>query len=165
MKKIFFVILCVSMLVTFTACENIFGAGEVEPLSAPGISVTTPEPSTEPEMAKDGEVLVKANGDGVNIRNAPNTDEGTEILGTTIYGDHFPYTENLELDGWYQITYKNEIAYITASYSELVWVEASEVPNVMSEYAYAQDATTPEDDGEDTEDTEGTDDTESSEGE
>ncbi len=140
MKKLFLIVLCIMIATAFTACSNIFGVGEVEPLSAPGISVPTPQPSTEPELAKEGEVLVKANGDGINIRNAPST-EDTEIVGTTINGDHFPYTENLELDGWYQITYKNQVAYITANYSELVWVESDEVALVLSPYSYAQDAT------------------------
>ncbi len=144
MKKLLLVIAILSFALVSCATPETdmqsSEAGGSTELVAPGIYVPTPAPSTAPETTLKGEVLIRVTNSDINIRTEPNT-ETSEILGKASYDEHFPYTENLEIGDWYQITYKNETAYISSGFSEIVWVEETDVPLVMSPYAYAQDET------------------------
>lgn len=83
-------------------------------------SVTTTAPTPE-QTAKA--VLVNADG-GLNIRSKPSTDG--EILDTAENGSKLPLLVETPTDGWYQIEYSGQTAYVSAEYASVVDVTLEE---------------------------------------
>lgn len=81
-------------------------------------SVETPVPV---QMAKA--VLVKADV-GLNIRAKPSTN--AEILGLAEYHTMLPLLVETATDGWYQVEYEGNPAYVFAEYAEMREVTLSE---------------------------------------
>ena len=61
---------------------------------------------------KTGTVYVRA--DGINVRSEARTTTDKNIIGTANLGDSYSYSKYN--DAWYQITYENSTAYISATY-------------------------------------------------
>lgn len=80
--------------------------------SAPTVAAT-PSP-TPAKTAK----AVKINAtDGLNIRSAPSTD--AEILGMAEDGSYLPLLIERANDGWYEVEYEGESAYVSAEFAQV----------------------------------------------
>ena len=114
-------------------------------------SIATPVPV---QMAKA--VLVKADV-GLNIRSKPSTD--SEILGLAEYHTLLPLLVDAAADGWYQVEYEGNPAYVFAEYAEMREVTLSEYNKLRAgeTISVPTDSSAPSDDPESVNDDPGAD--------
>ncbi len=88
------------------------------------------ESELESESKDDSESTVTSvmvTGDTVNIRNLPSTGEDSKVMAQAAYGDIFEFVE--EKDGWTQIVYEEQDAFIK---SEFLAKNVNDESNVLS---------------------------------
>lgn len=102
-----------------TACL-LTGCGKEEEgnssASSSPLPSTVPTVSPTPVPAKAKAVLVKADG-GLNVRKSASS-EG-EILGVADDGSMLPLVVETAKDGWYQVHYQGETAFVSAEFAEV----------------------------------------------
>ena len=84
-------------------------------------AAATPSPTPEPQKAKALRVTADS---GLNVRAEASTD--SEILGLADSGSRLALLVEEPKDGWYQIQYKGQTAYVSAEYAEVVEVSLEE---------------------------------------
>lgn len=121
MKKIFSVALMLCIILSaFCGCGKKKDDKTVS--SAPVSSVVSQ--AATPEPAKNAKA-VKINADGgLNIRSKPSTDG--EIVAVAENGSKLPLLIEKASDGWYEVEYNGESAYVSAEYAIVVEVTLDE---------------------------------------
>lgn len=79
------------------------------------------EASSETIVTQIQEEWVQVTGQGVNIRELPGTD--SNVLGQTVENEMFPLIA--EKDGWFQILYNEQVAFIKTDYAVIVHKEVT----------------------------------------
>lgn len=126
-KSVLCLILAFALVVSLAACggkkKKDNNSSQLSSSSMPEVTQTpTPEP-----MAKAVRVTAV---DGLNVREAPSTD--SEVLGLAANNSRLPLLRETELDGWYQIEYKGETAYVFAEYATVIEVTQTEYEALRS---------------------------------
>ena len=127
-KSLLCLVLALALVVSLAACG---GSKKKKTDDSSSSSSSMPDvvsqaPTPEP-MAKA--VRVNAD-DGLNVREAPSTD--SEILGLAAKNSKLPLLKDTEVDGWYQIEYKGETAYVFAEYATMIEVTQTEYNSLRS---------------------------------
>lgn len=123
MKKLvcFTLALCL-MAMLFAGCG---GGGEGDNSSSSVVSgqpaTTTPTPTPAPQTAKALRVTADS---GLNVRAQASTD--SEILGLAENGERLALMLEDPQNGWYQIQYEGQTAYVSADYAEVIEVTLEE---------------------------------------
>ena len=86
----------------------------------PGCRHTQPDPGTRKRPRPCGSTADS----GLNVRAEASTD--SEILGLADSGSRLALLVEEPKDGWYQIQYKGQTAYVSAEYAEVVEVSLEE---------------------------------------
>lgn len=84
-------------------------------------NVTSTSPSPEPQMAKALRVTADS---GLNVRKEASTD--SEILGLAENGSRLALLLEDAQNGWYQVQYEGQAAYVSADYAEVIEVTLDE---------------------------------------
>ena len=91
-------------------------------------ATTSPSPTPEPQNAKALRVTADS---GLNIRAQASTD--SEILGLAENGERLALMTEDAQNGWYQIQYKGQTAYVSADYAEVIEVTMEEYNQLRGE--------------------------------
>lgn len=117
-------------LVAFLLCGC--GNDEGDENSSSGLNntpaTTSPSPTPEPQNAKALRVTADS---GLNIRAQASTD--SEILGLAENGERLALMTEDAQNGWYQIQYKGQTAYVSADYAEVIEVTMEEYNQLRGE--------------------------------
>lgn len=124
MKKLVCLLLSLCLLaVSFAGCgDKTNKEGDQSSSSQVGQPATvSPSPSPEPQTAKAVRVTADS---GLNVRAQPSTD--SEVLDMVDNGQRLALLTEDPQDGWYQVQYKGQTAYISAEYAEVIEVTVEE---------------------------------------
>ena len=91
-------------------------------------AAATPSPTPEPQKAKALRVTADS---GLNVRAEASTD--SEILGLADSGSRLALLVEEPKDGWYQIQYKGQTAYVSAEYAEVVEVSLEDITRLPAQ--------------------------------
>lgn len=122
MKKLVYLALALCVMVAaFSGCGGKSGdGGNSSAVSSPPATVT-PTPTPESQTAKALRVTADS---GLNIRAEASTDG--EILGLAENGQRLALMLEDPQNGWYQIQYNGQTAFVSADYAEVVEVTLEE---------------------------------------
>ncbi len=124
MKKLVCLLLTLCLLaVGFAGCgdKNNKDGDEGSSSQVGQPATVTPSPSPQPQTAKAVRVTADS---GLNVRAQPSTD--SEILDLVENGERLALLTEDPQDGWYQVQYDGQTAYISAEYAEVIEVSVDE---------------------------------------
>lgn len=124
MKKLVCLLLTLCLLaVGFAGCgdKNNKDGDEGSSSQVGQPATVTPSPSPQPQTAKAVRVTADS---GLNVRAQPSTD--SEILALAENGERLALLTEDPQDGWYQVQYDGQTAYVSADYAEVIEVSVDE---------------------------------------
>ena len=128
MKKLVCILLAACLMTA--ALAGCGGKKDDETSSAPAPSPQVSSAVSVPEVAQTAKALRVTADSGLNIRAEASTD--SEILGLAENGERLALMVEDPQDGWYQIQYEGETAYVSSDYAEVIEVTVEEYNRLRS---------------------------------